>query len=247
PTTRWRASTTGSCPTRCSPEGTVQAFETAVAELAPGASVLDCAAGTDQLAVGLALRGFAVVASDASGEMVLRTQRLAGERRVQVETAVYTWEQLGGGPFDAVFCAATHSRSPRWRTCCASAGCSCSRRATESSSGTRARVLTSTSNSSSATAARRSLSLTLGTGMPVRVLSPAPHAPVRRRGPPPCRAATYVPRDGPQAVPHAGVPLNGPLVREAPRVRRVSGSDEVTEFDPRADPQRDGPRRRAVS
>jgi hypothetical protein len=82
------------------PEGTVQAFETAVAELAPGASVLDCAAGTDQLAVGLALRGFAVVASDASGEMVLRTQRLAGERRVQVETAVCTWEQLGGGPFD---------------------------------------------------------------------------------------------------------------------------------------------------
>lgn len=89
------------------PEGSVAAFESVVAELAPGASVLDCAAGTGQLAVGLALRGFAVAASDASGEMIARTRRLARERAVQVEVRACAWEQLaaqGLGGFDAVFC-----------------------------------------------------------------------------------------------------------------------------------------------
>ena len=87
-----------------SPEGSAAAFATVTDELAPGARVLDCACGTGTLAVGLALQGFEVSASDASPEMVARTRALAAERGVAVATAVRRWEELGGGPFDAVFC-----------------------------------------------------------------------------------------------------------------------------------------------
>ena len=48
------------------PAGAADAFAALTAGLPPGAAVLDCAAGTGQLAVGLALRGFAVTATDAS-------------------------------------------------------------------------------------------------------------------------------------------------------------------------------------
>lgn len=90
------------------PEGTVDAFATAVDTLDVGARVLDCAAGTGQLAVGLALRGHAVVASDASPAMVERTRTLAATHGVDVPAVVCAWEALTGQgwgeSFDAVFC-----------------------------------------------------------------------------------------------------------------------------------------------
>jgi SAM-dependent methyltransferase len=87
-----------------SPEGSASAFEEPLSGLAPGAHVLDCACGTGTLAVGLALRGFAVTASDASPEMVARTRALAAERGVGLETATRAWAELGGDRFDAVLC-----------------------------------------------------------------------------------------------------------------------------------------------
>jgi 2-polyprenyl-3-methyl-5-hydroxy-6-metoxy-1,4-benzoquinol methylase len=78
------------------PEGNVEPFGDVVDELAPGVRVLDCAAGTGQLAVGFALRGFDVAATDASDAMIERTRRLAGVHGVAVHAEVRTWEQLGG-------------------------------------------------------------------------------------------------------------------------------------------------------
>ncbi|MGZ8458546.1 MAG: class I SAM-dependent methyltransferase [Gemmatirosa sp.] len=86
------------------PERSAAAFEMVLAELAGGARVLDCACGTGTLAVGLALRGFEVTASDASEGMVARTRALAAEHGARLATAVRRWEELDGGPFDAVFC-----------------------------------------------------------------------------------------------------------------------------------------------
>ena len=91
-----------------SPEGSVAAFAAVVDGLPSGGRVLDCAAGTGQLAVGLALRGFEVVASDASAGMVERTAGLAAEHGVAVRATTCLWENLEpdglGGRFDAVFC-----------------------------------------------------------------------------------------------------------------------------------------------
>jgi SAM-dependent methyltransferase len=98
------------------PEGTAAAFETVIAELPGGARVLDCACGTGTLAVGLALRGFEVTASDASEGMVARTRALAAEHGARVEAGVRLWEDLDGGPFDAVFCVGnsiTHAQDRR--------------------------------------------------------------------------------------------------------------------------------------
>jgi SAM-dependent methyltransferase len=90
------------------PEGAVAAFAMVVDELPQGARVLDCAAGTGQLAVGLALEGFDAVATDASAAMIERTRSLALERGTQFDTRVCTWEQLADQGwtegFDAVFC-----------------------------------------------------------------------------------------------------------------------------------------------
>ena len=90
------------------PEGAVAAFGALVDELPPGARVLDCAAGTGQLAVGLALRGFEVTASDASAAMVDRTRDLAQRREVALRTEVRTWQDWGhigsAVPFGAIFC-----------------------------------------------------------------------------------------------------------------------------------------------
>jgi SAM-dependent methyltransferase len=83
------------------PEGSAAAFAPL---LEPGSRVLDCAAGTGTLAVGLALRGFTVVASDASPEMVERTRALAAERGVALHAEARRWEDLRGGPYDAVLC-----------------------------------------------------------------------------------------------------------------------------------------------
>src|SRR5215207_1827219 len=98
------------------PEGAAGAFAGVLAGLAPGARVLDCACGTGTLAVGLALRGFEVSASDASAEMVARTRALAAEHGVRLDAATKVWEELDGGPFDAVFCVGnsiTHARDRR--------------------------------------------------------------------------------------------------------------------------------------
>jgi cyclopropane fatty-acyl-phospholipid synthase-like methyltransferase len=98
------------------PEGSAAAFEMVLAELAPGARVLDCACGTGTLAVGLALRGFAVTATDASSERVARTRALADARDVEVATEVRRWEDLRGEPFDAVLCVGnsiTHAQDRR--------------------------------------------------------------------------------------------------------------------------------------
>lgn len=96
-----------------SPEGSAAAFESL---LDPGMRVLDCACGTGTLAVGLALRGFAVSASDASPEMVSRTRALADTRGVKVPAEVQRWEELAGGPYDAVLCVGnslTHAADRR--------------------------------------------------------------------------------------------------------------------------------------
>jgi SAM-dependent methyltransferase len=89
------------------PEGAATAFADVVGDLGPGARVLDCACGTGQLAVGLALRGFDVTASDASAAMVERTRELAARHGVALHTAVCTWAELGRqgwAPFDGVLC-----------------------------------------------------------------------------------------------------------------------------------------------
>jgi SAM-dependent methyltransferase len=86
------------------PEGSAAAFDGLVA-LPPGARVLDCAAGTGKLAVGLALRGFDVTATDAGEAMIERTRALAARHGVDLSTRVCTWEELTAPrPFDAVFC-----------------------------------------------------------------------------------------------------------------------------------------------
>jgi SAM-dependent methyltransferase len=91
------------------PEGSADAFAPFLDGLAPGARVLDCACGTGLLAVGLALRGFAVTACDASEAMVARTRDLAAGRGVAIDARVCRWDQLPGesfdhAPFDAVIC-----------------------------------------------------------------------------------------------------------------------------------------------
>jgi SAM-dependent methyltransferase len=87
------------------PRGSAGALAAVTDALAPGARVLDCACGTGTLAVGLALAGFDVVATDASSAMVARTRRLAAEHEVALQATTRTWEQGGWeGPFDAVLC-----------------------------------------------------------------------------------------------------------------------------------------------
>jgi len=89
------------------PEGSAAAFLPYLEELAPGARVLDCAAGTGPVAVGLALRGFDVVATDASAGMVERTRALAEREGVALDARECRWEELeaqGFDPFDAVLC-----------------------------------------------------------------------------------------------------------------------------------------------
>jgi len=90
------------------PAGSASALAPALAEVTAGGRVLDCAAGTGQLAVGLALRGFAVTATDAGPAMIERTRVLAREHGAALEAEVCAWEALGGRPwagaFDAVLC-----------------------------------------------------------------------------------------------------------------------------------------------
>ncbi|HEX2103964.1 MAG TPA: class I SAM-dependent methyltransferase [Solirubrobacteraceae bacterium] len=90
-----------------SPQGSADAFAPYLDDVEPGGRVLDCAAGTGALAVGLALRGFEVVASDASAAMVERTRALAARHRADLTAATCPWDDLGRHgwePFDAVLC-----------------------------------------------------------------------------------------------------------------------------------------------
>ena len=88
-----------------SPRGSANAFAQYVA---PGARVLDCACGIGTLAVGLALRGHDVVATDASEAMVARTARLAAANDAPVDASVCPWEDLPARDweedFDIVLC-----------------------------------------------------------------------------------------------------------------------------------------------
>jgi SAM-dependent methyltransferase len=90
------------------PEGSVAALSSVLDELPDGARVLDCSAGTGQLAVGLALRGFDVTATDASSGMLERARALAAERGARVSVRQCAWEELGAQgwdrAFDAVLC-----------------------------------------------------------------------------------------------------------------------------------------------
>jgi SAM-dependent methyltransferase len=99
------------------PGDSAAAFAPVVDGLPPGARVLDCACGIGALAVGLAQRGFAVAASDASTPMVERTRALAAAHGVALEAEVRRWEDLEGpAVFDAVFCVGnslTHARERR--------------------------------------------------------------------------------------------------------------------------------------
>lgn len=90
------------------PEGAADAFAPVAGTLPPGVRVLDCAAGTGELAVGLALRGLDVTATDASPEMLERARELADRRDVALRTRVVAWEDLPAqgwdGAYEAVFC-----------------------------------------------------------------------------------------------------------------------------------------------
>lgn len=93
---------------KLTPDGAVGAVGDLVKSLPPGARVLDCACGTGQLAVGLAALGLDVVASDASPGMVRRTQELADQEGVSLNTFEATWDDLpdhlDASTFDVVFC-----------------------------------------------------------------------------------------------------------------------------------------------
>lgn len=90
------------------PQGSVAAYGGIVDELDRAARVLDCAAGTGQLAVGLRLRGFDVTATDASAAMVQRTRQLAAAHAVELAAMVCRWEDLPdqgwSDRFDVVCC-----------------------------------------------------------------------------------------------------------------------------------------------
>ena len=83
------------------PQGSAAAF---ASHVQPRARVLDCACGTGTLAVGLALLGCSVVASDASAAMVARPAALAREHGADVDASVRTWEQIEERDVDVVLC-----------------------------------------------------------------------------------------------------------------------------------------------
>jgi SAM-dependent methyltransferase len=91
-----------------SPAGSAAAFAAVLADVPPGARVLDCAAGTGQLAVGLAQRGYTVTATDASARMIERVRGLAARHGVALRAETCAWEELPSrgwdGAFDLVLC-----------------------------------------------------------------------------------------------------------------------------------------------
>jgi len=100
------------------PRGSVEAFLPYLDDVPAGARVLDCAAGAGPLAVGLAQRGFAVTATDASAGMIDRVRALAGAEGVDVVAQVCLWAELaaqGFEPFDAVLCVGNSLAHARGR------------------------------------------------------------------------------------------------------------------------------------
>lgn len=93
---------------KLTPAAFAAAFEDVVELLPPQAQVLDCSCGTGQLAVGLAGRGFRVVATDASDAMIRRTTELAAEMGAPVRALRADWSELpdhvDDASFDMVFC-----------------------------------------------------------------------------------------------------------------------------------------------
>jgi glycine/sarcosine N-methyltransferase len=71
-------------------------------------SILDCACGIGTQAIGLAQRGHAVTASDASAGAVARARREAAKRELRIDFLVADMRELAGiadGAFDAVIAA----------------------------------------------------------------------------------------------------------------------------------------------
>jgi SAM-dependent methyltransferase len=93
---------------KLTPEGAVAALADLVEVVPPKARVLDCSCGTGQLAVGLRLLGLDVVGTDASSEMVRRTQELADQHGVVLDALTVAWDDLpdhlAASSFDLVFC-----------------------------------------------------------------------------------------------------------------------------------------------
>jgi SAM-dependent methyltransferase len=89
------------------PVGCVRALTQCVELPRPGARILDCAAGTGRLAVGLAMGGYRVVASDSSPAMTARARGLAQELSVPLDVVTCQWSDLRSqtqGEFDCVLC-----------------------------------------------------------------------------------------------------------------------------------------------
>jgi SAM-dependent methyltransferase len=93
---------------KLTPEGSAAALGDLVEALPPNARVLDCSCGTGQLAVGLRLRGLEVVATDASAAMIRRTEQLADEHGVVLQSLTTAWaellDHLAPSSFDLVLC-----------------------------------------------------------------------------------------------------------------------------------------------
>ncbi len=93
---------------KTTPSGSAAAYADVVASVRQGGRVLDCASGTGTLAVGLAELGLEVVASDASPQMVRRTEDLSAAHGHPLTALVARWDELPqrvpGETFDLVFC-----------------------------------------------------------------------------------------------------------------------------------------------
>jgi glycine/sarcosine N-methyltransferase len=74
--------------------GSRDLLEAAIATLAPGAPVLDCACGIGADAVALARRGFKVTATDGSSSMVARASQRLAPYSGQVSVIQSQWEHL---------------------------------------------------------------------------------------------------------------------------------------------------------
>jgi SAM-dependent methyltransferase len=93
-------------------------LEAAVAKLAPGAPVLDCACGIGADSLALARRGFTVTATDGSSAMVARASRRLAASGGQARVMQSRWEDLPARlteRFDLAVClgnALVHTGSP---------------------------------------------------------------------------------------------------------------------------------------
>jgi ubiquinone/menaquinone biosynthesis C-methylase UbiE len=99
--------------------GTHDLLDAAIAMLAPGAPVLDCACGIGADALALARQGFTVTATDASSSMVARARERLAASASQVSVLQSRWEDLPSAltdRFDLAIClgnAIVHAGSGR--------------------------------------------------------------------------------------------------------------------------------------